>query len=142
MWPLVDSIHKPSIEKVSDRLLQFDSTRMSRGIRTSVTNTTSSGPNNNQAPLCHACNRDWKNIATTARSKTLNYFHGLCMDCMSVSKNVRLLRDDEKDYWAHNRERDSYDDDCRISHGEPTWYFSFMGRREKLGQFDQPADVQ
>lgn len=78
---------------------------------------------------------------TTARSRTLIYFHGLCMTCMADTEDIKLGRDEDEEYWRHNEERDDYDVGCRVSHGQPTWYFSFMGRREKLGQFDQPADV-
>jgi hypothetical protein len=39
---------------------------------------------------------------------------------------------EDEDYWRHNefgyyRHRGT----CRVSHGQPTWYFSFMGRKER-----------
>lgn len=50
---------------------------------------------------------------------------------MSSSKNEE---NEDKDYWTHAT-RGVYDNDCRISHGQPTWYFSFMGRKEKMDLF-------
>lgn len=49
---------------------------------------------------------------------------------------LRILRSTEiktQDYWFHHLWKESYDRKCRISHGDPTWYFSFMGRKEKRG---------
>lgn len=40
------------------------------------------------------------------------------------------IGDADEDYWRHE-EDEKWDDGCRISHGQPTWYFSFMGRKEK-----------
>ncbi|THV51991.1 hypothetical protein BGAL_0092g00040 [Botrytis galanthina] len=70
-------------------------------------------------------------------------FHGLCLDCMDASKvttrtngNPRRANEDEdgagmstsdQAYWEHDR-MGEWSLDCRISHGQPTWYFSFMGR--------------
>jgi len=45
------------------------------------------------------------------------------------------LRDSDEDYWAHARPQYAWDSECRVDHGQPTWYFSFMGRREKMIQW-------
>lgn len=39
--------------------------------------------------------------------------------------------DFDADYWRH-ASTSTWDARCRIDHGQPTWYFSFMGRREKM----------
>lgn len=40
--------------------------------------------------------------------------------------------DKDADYWRHDKGDMTWDARCRIDHGQPTWYFSFMGRREKM----------
>jgi hypothetical protein len=40
--------------------------------------------------------------------------------------------DTDKDYWNHARTDVKWNAHCRISHGQPTWYYSFMGRRDKM----------
>ncbi|KAI1078483.1 hypothetical protein F5B20DRAFT_582399 [Whalleya microplaca] len=86
-----------------------------------------------------ACNRceNW-----LARSSTLEWkvhklageierkFDGLCLDCMHKFKTG----DEDCDYWEHARLR-QYDHGCRFKHGQPTWYFSYMGRRETMNKF-------
>lgn len=52
-----------------------------------------------------------------------------------MSSNKNKLNEDS-DYWTH-AERREYDDGCRIKHGQPTWYFSFMGRKEKMDIFQK-----
>jgi hypothetical protein len=37
----------------------------------------------------------------------------------------------DTDYWEHDRIRD-WSRQCRIKHGQSTWYFSFMGRKAKM----------
>lgn len=82
-------------------------------------------------PPCSRCDSDWKFVVEDARETTETYFDGLCLDCMDSTKNVRPGGDGDDDYWVYNQRRDRYDEGCRVKHGEPTWYFSFMGRREK-----------
>lgn len=53
-------------------------------------------------------------------------------DCMNVSGN----RDNDADYWSHNQPG-VWGDKCRIQHGQSTWYFSFMGRREARDKFQK-----
>lgn len=47
------------------------------------------------------------------------------------------LRDADEDYWNHAEDGVAWDEDCRISHGQPSWYFSFLGRRQKMLDFNQ-----
>jgi hypothetical protein len=50
---------------------------------------------------------------------------------MCSSKNKQ---NEDSDYWTHADPR-VYDAHCRIKHGQPTWYFSFMGRKERMDLF-------
>jgi hypothetical protein len=146
VWPLEDSLAKASIKEILDRMLDFDGSKIQP--RPAIP---SSGLSSTTA--CKYCTMDWEGIVVTARCNTSKYFDGLCMDCMATTKNMRLsdrmathkmmrlTLDDDYDYWHHNERRHDYSAGCRLKHGEPTWYFSFMGRRERLGQFDQPADL-
>lgn len=62
----------------------------------------------------------------TTRSKILDEFDGLCLDCMDRTKPK--TGDIDKDYWTYDLWSD-WSFDCHIAHGQPTWYFSFMGRK-------------
>lgn len=50
--------------------------------------------------------------------------------------NISGARDKDDDYWRHN-EPGAWGDKCRIQHGQSTWYFSFMGRREDRDKFQK-----
>ena len=63
------------------------------------------------------------------RVKIETDFGGLCLDCMN--KTNPKTGDVDSDYWRHNERRD-WSADCRISHRQPTWYFSFMGRKADM----------
>lgn len=68
--------------------------------------------------------------------RTRCYFDGLCLDCLNKSQSK--LADEHEDYWAHEnlREQD-YVKGCRVEHRQPTWYYSFMGRKEDKDRFMQ-----
>lgn len=75
------------------------------------------------------CQGDYEGAVGRAISTVRNYFDGLCLDCMDKSKAKTANYD--SDYWHHNDlEEGEWDSGCRVNHGEPTWYFSFMGRKE------------
>ncbi|KAI1115021.1 hypothetical protein F5Y14DRAFT_450380 [Nemania sp. NC0429] len=63
-----------------------------------------------------------------ASERVRGNFGGLCLDCMHKFKNGG---DDDDDYFAHDRPG-NHDRGCRVRHGQPTWYFSYMGRRELM----------
>ena len=42
------------------------------------------------------------------------------------------LSSEDEDYWKHTKLDIPWDAGCRISHDQPTWYFSFMGRKAKM----------
>jgi hypothetical protein len=56
-------------------------------------------------------------------------FNGLCLDCMDRTKPKYGTTD--RDYWEHDRIQD-WSRGCRFRHGQTTWYFSYMGRREDM----------
>ena len=83
---------------------------------------------------CVSCRMDYKKLVADAQTKTRSYFEGLCLDCMDKTKPV--TEDADTDYWEHDSLRESdFVCHCRIKHHEPTWYFSFMGRREEMDRF-------
>ncbi|KAF2100794.1 hypothetical protein NA57DRAFT_54866 [Rhizodiscina lignyota] len=87
------------------------------------------------ADVCMGCmHGDYKASVMQITEKVTCYFDGLCLDCMDRSKHK--TRDEDQDYWSHHshgilRKFGRSDGGCRISHGNPTWYHSFMGREEK-----------
>ncbi len=54
---------------------------------------------------------------------------------MDASK-PKLSTDDE-DYWKHTDLGKAWDDGCRIRHKQPSWYFSFIGRKSKMAEWRQ-----
>lgn len=90
---------------------------------------------------CHACReRDYERDVCQAIGIVLKYFDGLCLDCMDKSK--AKTADYDSDYWSHNSlDEDGWDRGCRVRHGEPTWYFSFMGRKEDQERFFKTKNI-
>lgn len=43
----------------------------------------------------------------------------------------------DTDYWHHADRFVKWDEGCRIRHDQPTWYFSFMGRRTKQAHYNR-----
>ena len=125
VWPLEDSLKDQSINDILVQLRRFDSTRMRQYEA--------------QSPKylgqwerrCDSCSHAWQSVVTLAAHRVAKYFDGLCLDCMDSSKNLREGGDKDDDYWHYHEVYERYDGNCRITHGQPTWYFSFMGRREK-----------
>ncbi|KUJ21786.1 uncharacterized protein LY89DRAFT_637739 [Mollisia scopiformis] len=77
---------------------------------------------------CSSCrSRLSSTKVTELRRKILNDFHGLCLDCMTMTKTGDI----DSDYWDHDRMHE-WDAGCRIQHSQPTWYFSYMGRKTDM----------
>ncbi|PYI16945.1 hypothetical protein BO99DRAFT_424316 [Aspergillus violaceofuscus CBS 115571] len=123
VWPFEDCMRHCSIDDLVFRMKRFDASKM-RGY---------TDPETKKPVDCCFCEHDWKAVVAGAAKRVEAYFDGLCLDCMDLTKNLHKGGDRDRDYWAYMLPRDRYDKDCRIKHGEPTWYFSFMGRREKKG---------
>lgn len=63
------------------------------------------------------------------RRQVDEYFDGLCLDCMDRSKAKAQTHD--TGYWLYDdMQWGEWSRHCRSNHGQPTWYFSFLGRRE------------
>ncbi|PYH86447.1 hypothetical protein BO82DRAFT_397619 [Aspergillus uvarum CBS 121591] len=123
VWSFEDCMRHCSIDDLVFRMKRFDASKM-REYRDPKTQKPMDG---------FACEHGWKAVVAGAAKRVEAYFDGLCLDCMDLTKNLHKGGDRDRDYWAYMRPRDRYDENCRIKHGEPTWYFSFMGRREKKG---------
>ncbi|KAF7174156.1 hypothetical protein CNMCM6106_008289 [Aspergillus hiratsukae] len=121
--PLDSSSTKASIAEMLDRLQQFNA--VNTRAHTSVSQS--------RQRLCLHCRLNGKVIVEEAIERVSKYFDGLCLDCMERTKDLKVDRNKDQDYWFHHLWKESYDRKCRLSHGEPTWYFSFMGRKEKRG---------
>lgn len=75
------------------------------------------------------CRQDYKRMVRDVQTSVREYFDGLCLDCLSRSKPK--LGDADRDYWRHGRLREhEWVRGCRFPHKQPTWYFSFNGRKE------------
>lgn len=68
-------------------------------------------------------------IVQDGKVKTEKYFEGLCLDCMDASK----ADDEDRDYWSHGTPKEhEFVYGCRAKrHSQPTWYFSYMGRKQR-----------
>ncbi|PYH93999.1 hypothetical protein BO71DRAFT_450356 [Aspergillus ellipticus CBS 707.79] len=122
VWPLEDVMKDASISDILERLDDFDQKNMRR-----LKDEEFDG-----SRFC-ACSRSWAVVVNQAKKRVAEYFDGLCLDCMDKTKNLGEGGDQDDDYWHYWKRYSRYDSKCRIMHGQPTWYFSFMGRREKGG---------
>ncbi|KAI4198733.1 MAG: hypothetical protein LQ348_001981 [Seirophora lacunosa] len=81
------------------------------------------------AKACVTCRQNYKGIVAEVASSVRNYFDGLCLDCLDSSKPKK--GDVAMDYWRHDKLKEwEIVKGCRFIHRQPTWYFSFNGRRE------------
>ncbi len=81
------------------------------------------------ASACSSCRLDYERIVQDGKVKTEKYFEGLCLDCMDASK----ADDEDRDYWSHGTPKEhEFVYGCRAKrHSQPTWYFSYMGRKHR-----------
>ena len=81
------------------------------------------------------CKQNFANVVNRTIRKAQAYIDGLCLDCINSSQSKTSSVDD--DYWRHATLK-GYEivNGCRVeSHSQPTWYFSFMGRREQMEHY-------
>jgi hypothetical protein len=79
---------------------------------------------------CSSCKYDIGSIVVRKTCVDVeSYFDGLCLHCMDSSTTAD--RDPDAAYWTHDRLQ-KWGVGCPFEHGQPTWYFSFMGRREAM----------
>ncbi|KAL8819257.1 MAG: hypothetical protein Q9223_002265 [Gallowayella weberi] len=114
VWPFEEVAQKSSITTITNRLVKF-----------------SYEPH---PTACGGCQKEYNKIVDDTRAKTNEYFDGLYLDCLDDSKPK--TGDSDSDYWNHNDlDEDAIIYGCRVEHRQPTWYFSFMGRREARDEF-------
>lgn len=114
VWPLEQTAQRNSIDRILCKLKGFSY----------------------EAPkgACVSCRMDYGSHVDKARKHVESYFDGLCLDCMDRSK--AKLGDSDNDYWQHNQlSENEFIKGCRFPHKQPTWYFSFMGRKEDRERF-------
>ena len=109
-----DIFSKSSIKEITDKLELFDQTQI-RKLNVKPCDCKCS-------PRC-GCSIAWDEVVKRFHKDTLEYFDGLCFDCIKHSprKNSK--------YWNRPSHQDGYDKDCRVEHGEASWYFSSMWYR-------------
>lgn len=66
------------------------------------------------------------------RTEVDDSFRGLCLDCLTRTK----FGSEDEDYWNHCLDFE-YDHGCTVTHGQPTWYFSYLGRPENMKQYQK-----
>ena len=108
VWPIEDATRNNTIEDLLDNLEDFRYTPA--------------------AGSCSVCSRDYETIVERVRMFTETYFDGICLDCLDKSRP--RTGDFDMDYWKHQEFREDAEIlGCRVKHKQPTWYFSFMGRK-------------
>lgn len=73
----------------------------------------------------------------TVQMEVDDSFAGLCLDCLTRTK----FGSEDADYWNHCLDFE-FDHGCRVRHGEPTWYFSYLGRPENMEQYLKTQNAQ
>ena len=110
MWPLETVFQKTPTNEILDRLEDFNFEA--------------------KPSACGTCRGDYKGRVTRIEDYVRRYFNGLCPGCLDRSKPK--LRDIDMDYWRHHKLKESDRiTGCRFPHKQPTWYFSFNGRKEE-----------
>ena len=84
---------------------------------------------------CDCCPKDFEQIVQEAVADNEDHFHGLCLDCINrADKSNR----DPKGKAEREARRGYWDAGCRITHEEPTWWFSFIARKDEKDHFVKP----
>ena len=110
VWPLETVFQTTPMNEILDRLekFKFDA----------------------KSSACGTCRHDYKGRVTSIEKYVRSYFDGLCLDCLDRSKPK--LADTDMDYWRHHELKEhEWVKGCRFPHKQPTWYFSFNGRKEE-----------
>ena len=115
-WPLEQAHSHNSIATVIDRLstFRYDPPRHA----------------------CGDCPDDFEKIVKEAIAITLANFDGLCLDCMDHGHPK--TGDVDLDYYNHHLVED-YSRGCRVSHGQSTWYYSFLQRKELMDRYKEDS---
>jgi hypothetical protein len=82
-----------------------------------------------QSGPCRQCTLQWDSIVNYARGATEAYFDGLCRLCMKETANVDVNVERESEFWKAFERTRKGTCGCGRLHGQPSSYFSFMGRK-------------
>lgn len=87
---------------------------------------------NRKVTTCRRCSHDFKRGVEEAVKTVRKYSDGLCLDCMNDSEESarnkgRAMRDP---YWNRKHIGD-WSGGCRVTHNEPTWYYSNFARKQE-----------
>ncbi|KAI5202181.1 hypothetical protein E4T38_05708 [Aureobasidium subglaciale] len=75
------------------------------------------------ADCCRECRRNWFALVKGLCRVGMDYFDGLCLDCMDHSKaNFPDSQSEAADHLVSTLE---WDYGCSVKHGQASWYFSF-----------------
>lgn len=86
------------------------------------------------AEACEACKANFQpSKISRARDGSLTTFDGMCLDCMARSKGGQ--NGTNRSYWVHDTQR-QWDTNCRINHGQATWFFSFLGKKKDMDDYE------
>ncbi|TGO61733.1 hypothetical protein BCON_0025g00610 [Botryotinia convoluta] len=78
---------------------------------------------------CMRCRAHLNSISINRiRNEIQSNFHGLCLDCMHNSSEGS----DKAFIYYQNNLCKCYDRSCRLSHGQSSWYWSNMGKKEDM----------
>lgn len=121
VWPLDDEWPKMEVNEVLDKLSTFSYKPAPSACK-------------------QYCQRSYEDEVGKTISYIRGYFDGLCLDC--IDKGNPKTWNHDTDYWNHDRlKKHEWDKGCRVKHGEPTWWFSFLGRKEDRDQFCKDNDI-
>lgn len=110
VWPLERTFSQTSVAGLLDRLKSFKY--------------------ESEHQPCPNCTIYCEDVVEDTIRKVKGYFDGLCLVCMAKTEPGAPKNADYY-YWYHDQIKD-WDRDCRkkgVSHGEPTWYYSYMSTR-------------
>ena len=109
VWPLETIFMKHSMSEILERLDDFSYEA--------------------KPEACLGCRKNYQAHVEEVASELDEYIDGLCLDCLDRSK--AKLTNIDKDYWSHHKLKETdWVNGCRFRHKQPTWYFSYMGRKE------------
>ena len=43
--------------------------------------------------------------------------------------------DNDDEFWERSKVGSAWDKGCRIDHGQPTWFFSYFGEKQKMDEW-------
>ncbi|KKY19083.1 hypothetical protein UCDDS831_g05715 [Diplodia seriata] len=108
VWPLERTFSKTSVADLLARLMTFEY--------------------KTEHEPCYECSIPCEYVVSHTVESVSKHFDGLCLFCMA--KSAKESPDGEDWYYWHHDCIKDWDKDCRrggVRHGEPTWYYSYMG---------------